>query len=75
MDCTPVWDPVAEAMHLVNPMHTPVVCIHDMEQTEFVTEIHNLTGAIQVQGITVRKSCLSCKSNPAWEESHAQELV
>lgn len=73
MDCTLVWDPIA--LHLVNLMHTSVVATHDMGQTEIVTEIQDLTGALQVQVITARRSCLSCKGNPVWEESHLQELV
>lgn len=75
MDCTLVWDPIAEVLHLVDPMHISVVATHDMGQTEFVTEIQDLTGALQVQGITARRSCRSCKGNPAREESHVQELV
>lgn len=63
-------DPTAKALHLVDPMHTSVVATHDVGQAEFVPEIKDLTGALQVQGITARRSCLSCEGNHAWDERH-----
>jgi len=75
MDCTFVQDPIANLLHFVDLMHTSMFATLDMGHTKLVTEIQNLNGALQVQGITIRRSCMSCEGNNAWEESHLQKLL